>query len=299
MSSLSRHTDKITKDSMARLEPWTLRDGVAVITGAASGIGAALALNLARRGVHLALVDLNVGGLEATAAQARAVGVNVTTHALDVADNAAVAALPAAAITAHGRVSVLVNNAGVALGGLFEQVSAEDFDWLMNINFGATVRLTRAFLPALGREKAAQLVNVSSIFGIIAPPGQTAYSASKFAVRGFSESLRHELEMSGSAVGVTIVHPGGVRTSISENARLAQGLAAADVARERANWRSLLVLSPDKAAETIARAIERRERRVLVGNDAKGAALLQRLLPVSYWKHVARDIARRTRLKSA
>ena len=178
---------------MAGLKPWTLRGGVVVLTGAASGIGAALAANLARRGMHLALVDLNAAGLEATAAQARAAGVTVSTHAMDVADHAAVAALPAAVLAQHGRVTALVNNAGVALGGLFEQVDAGDFDWLMDINFGATVRLTRAFLPVLAREGAAQLVNVSSIFGIIAPPGQTAYAASKFAVRGFSESLRHEL----------------------------------------------------------------------------------------------------------
>ena len=279
------------------LKPWTLRGGVAVLTGAASGIGAALAADLARRGMHLALVDLNATGLEATAAQTRAAGVTVSTHVLDVADHAAVAALPAAVLALHGRVTALVNNAGVALGGMFEQVGAEDFDWLMDINFGATVRLTRAFLPVLAREDAAQLVNVSSIFGIIAPPGQTAYAASKFAVRGFSESLRHELETSGSPVGVTIVHPGGVRTAISENARLAKGLDSAEVARERANWRSLLALDPAKAAEIIAAAMARRAPRVLVGSDAKGAALVQRLFPVTYWKHVARDIARRIKRK--
>jgi len=284
---------------MAGLKPWALHGGVAVITGAASGIGAALAARLARRGMHLALVDLNAAGLEATATPARAAGVRVSTHVLDVADHAAVAALPAAVLAQHPRVSVLVNNAGVALGGLFEQVDADDFDWLMAINFGATVRLTRAFLPALAREPAAQLVNVSSIFGIIAPPAQTAYSASKFAVRGFSESLRHELEMNGSPVGVTIVHPGGVRTAISENARLAKGLDAADVARERANWRSLLALDPADAAEQIAVAVERRAPRVLVGKDAKAAALVQRLFPVTYWKHVARDIARRIKRKPA
>jgi len=284
---------------MAGMKPWALRGGVAVITGAASGIGAALALKLARRGMQLALVDLNAAGLEATAVQARAAGATASTHVLDVADHAAVAALPAAVLAQHPRVTVLVNNAGVALGGLFEQVDADDFDWLMNINFGATVRLTRAFLPVLGREPAAQLVNVSSIFGIIAPPAQTAYSASKFAVRGFSESLRHELEMNASPVGVTVVHPGGVRTSISENARLAKGLDSADVARERANWRSLLALDPVDAAEQIALAIERREPRVLVGKDAKAAALVQRLFPVTYWKHVARDIARRVKRKPA
>ena len=284
---------------MASTKPLTLRGGVAVITGAASGIGAALAVDLARRGMHLALVDLNAAGLEATATQARAAGVTVSTHAMDVADHAAVAALPAAVLAEHGRVTVLVNNAGVALGGLFAQIAAEDFDWLMAINFGATVRLTRAFLPVLEREPAAQVVNVSSVFGIIAPPAQTAYAASKFAVRGFSESLRHELEMNGSSVGVTIVHPGGVRTAISENARLAKGLNPEDVQRERANWRSLLALAPEKAAATIAAAIERRDARVLVGQDAKGAALIQRLFPVTYWKHVARDIARRVKRATA
>jgi len=284
---------------MASMKPLALRGGVAVITGAASGIGAALAVDLARRGMHLALVDLNAAGLEATATQARAAGVTVSTHAMDVADDAAVAALPAAVLARHGRVTVLVNNAGVALGGLFSQIAAEDFDWLMAINFGATVRLTRAFLPVLEREDAAQVVNVSSVFGIIAPPAQTAYAASKFAVRGFSESLRHELQMNGSPVGVTIVHPGGVRTAISENARLAKGLNPEDVQRERANWRSLLALAPEKAAATIAAAIERRDARVLVGQDAKGAALIQRLFPVTYWKHVARDIARRVKRATA
>ena len=284
---------------MAGLEPWTLRGGVAVLTGAASGIGAALAVDLARRGMQLALVDVDAAGLEASAAKARAAGVEVSTHVMDVSDHAAVAALPATVLAQHGRVTALVNNAGVALGGMFEQVAAEDFDWLMSVNFGATVRLTRAFLPALAREPAAQLVNVSSIFGIIAPPGQTAYAASKFAVRGFSESLRHELQMSGSKVGVTLVHPGGVRTAISENARLAKGLDTAQVQRERANWRSLLVLAPAKAAEIIATGIERRSPRVLVGSDAKGAAIVQRLFPVTYWKHVARDLARRVKRNPA
>jgi short-subunit dehydrogenase len=284
---------------MARLDPWTLRGGVAVLTGAASGIGAALAVDLARRGMQLALVDIDATGLEATATQVRAAGATASTHVMDVADHAAVAALPAAVLAQHGRVTLLVNNAGVALGGLFEQVAAEDFDWLMSINFGATVRLTRAFLPVLAREPAAQLANVSSIFGIIAPPGQTAYAASKFAVRGFSESLRHELEASGSRIGVTLVHPGGVRTAISENARLAQGLDASEVQRERANWRRLLVLEPAQAAEIIAIGIERRSPRVLVGSDAKGAAIVQRLFPVTYWKHVARDLARRIKRNAA
>ena len=272
-----------------------LRDGVALITGAASGIGAALADNLARRGTHLALVDLDAARLDVVAARMRAHGVRVTAHALDVAAAPAVAALPEAVLGAHGRVSVLINNAGVALGGTFEQVDADDFDWLMSINFFGTVRMTRAFLPILAREPVARVVNVSSVFGIVAPPGQTAYCASKFAVRGFSESLRHELEAARSPVGVTVVHPGGVRTRIAEQARVPKGAPADDVARQRAVWRALLTLAPEDAAERIARAIERRERRVMVGRDAQQAAWVQRLFPVGYWNIIARDLARRAR----
>ncbi len=270
-----------------------LRGAVALITGAASGIGAALADTLARRGSRLALVDIDAGGLEASAASVRAHGVEVSTHALDLADAAATATLPAAVRAAHGRLNVLVNNAGIAVGGRFEDIEAEDFDALMAVNFGATVRLTRAFLPLLAAEPAAQLVNVSSIFGIIAPPGQTAYCASKFAVRGFSESLRHELEASGSPVGVTLVHPGGVRTRIAASARIGPRVDAAERDQHQQDWARLLVLPPEHAAERIARAIERREPRVLVGDDARRAAWVQRLFPVGYWRLAARDIARR------
>jgi short-subunit dehydrogenase len=280
---------------MAGLPSWTLQGGTAVVTGAASGIGAALSPSLARRGMRLALVDRDGAGLAATARAVEAAGGTASVHVLDLLDLEATAALPAAVLAAHGRVSVLVNNAGVALGGLFEQVAPEDFDWLMAINFHAPVRLARAFLPLLARERAAQLVNVSSIFGIVAPPGQCAYAASKFALRGFSEALRHELALTGSPVGVTLVHPGGVRTAISDNARIAPGLDPAEVAQHRKDWRSLLALPPEVAGERIARGIERREARVLVGFDALAAAWVQRLSPVGYWKHIERDIARRVR----
>jgi short-subunit dehydrogenase len=276
----------------------TLRGGVAVITGAGSGIGAALARQLAAAGMGVALVDRDEAGLASTAAALQA-GAIATTHVVDVADTAAVSALPQAVLAAHGRVTVLVNNAGVAMGGNFEQLDAADFDWLMAINFGGTVRMTRAFLPVLARESAAQLVNVSSIFGIIAPPGQTAYCSSKFAVRGFSESLRHELESAGSPIGMTLVHPGGVRTAIAENARMAKGLSEAEIAEGRTAWRGLLTLPAEDAARRIVRAIAARERRVLVGRDAVQAAWLQRLLPVDYWKHCARDIARRVKRAAA
>lgn len=258
-----------------------LQGGVAVVTGAASGIGAALAETLAARGCGLALADVNTAGLRDVATRSRRPGVKVSEHRLDVADNEAVAAFPEAVLAEHGRVTVLVNNAGVALGGSFDQVSAADFDWLIAINFGGVVRMTRAFLPLLRCEPAAQLVNISSVFGIIAPPGQTAYAASKFAVRGFSEALRHELE--GSPVGVTLVHPGGVRTAIAASARRT-GLSNAETQAEIEIWTKFLRLDPAAAAERIVRGVEHREKRVLVGRDAQRITLIQRLFPVEYWR---------------
>ena len=157
---------------------------------------------------------------------------------------------------------------------------------------GAGSGIGAALAPLLSREPVAQIVNLSSIFGIVAPPGQTAYCAAKFAVRGFSESLRHELQMAGSPVGVTLVHPGGVRTRIAESAGVAAGLSAAEVALRKAAAQSLLVMPPEEAAARILLGIERRE---LVGKDAVGAAWLQRLFPVTYWKHMGRSIARRVR----
>ena len=270
-----------------------LQNGLAVLTGAGGGIGAALALQLAERGCHLALADINAAGLQATAVQARAKGVNVSSHVLDLAQPASAAELLAAVQAAHGRATLLINNAGVAVGGTFDQVDAVDFDWLMSINFGAVVRLTRAFMPMLQAAPAAQIVNISSIFGIIAPPGQTAYCSAKFALRGFSESLRHELEAADSPVRVTVVHPGGVRTGIGENARLPRGTSAAVLAEQRELWRRLLVLPAEAAAARILKGIEGREPRVLVGRDAVQVAWLQRLFPVRYWRLMARAIARR------
>ena len=264
---------------------FALRDQVAVVTGAASGIGAALAEVLAARGCHLALADVNARGLADVAARASAAGVRVSTHALDVADARAVAAFPATVVAEHGRVSVLVNNAGVALAGRFEQVSLADFEWLFGVNFWGVVRMTHAFLPPLRRAPAAHIVNLSSLFGIVAPPGQVAYAASKFAVRGFSEALRHEL--AGSGIGLTVVHPGGVRTAIATNARRT-GLSNAEVAADARRWDKLLRLDPMIAADHIARGIERQQPRVLIGRDARRMALIQRLFPVRYWRVVQR-----------
>jgi len=274
-------------------EAWSLKNGVAAITGAGSGIGAALAVELARRGMHLALADRNSPGLEATAANARKAGTKVSTHIFDVTDRAMSAAWPQAVVAQHGRVTVLVNNAGIAVGGTFDQVDAADFDQLMEINFAAPVRLTRAFLPLLGREQAAQIVNVSSILGIVATPGQTAYCASKFALRGFSESLRQELTAAESPVGVTLVHPGGVRTAIASSAKVPRGADPAQLEQQQRAWKQMLSMPPEQAARIIADGIAQRTPRVLVGEDAKQAAFLQRVMPVDYWKVMARGIARR------
>lgn len=262
-----------------------LRDGVAVVTGAASGIGAATASALAARGCHLALADRAEEGLRETARLAEARGVRVTQHVLDVTDGAAVDALPAAVEAAHGRVTVLVNNAGVSVVGRFEEMSDDDFRWLFDVNFFAVVALTRGFLPLLLRQPRARVVNVSSLFGIIAPAEQTAYAASKFAVRGFSEALRHEL--AGTSVGVTVVHPGGVRTAIATSGRVAaRADADAAAATAAAFTKVFLRLPPEKAGEAIARAVERGRNRLLIGTDARLGDVLQRTLPATYWNRL-------------
>lgn len=263
-----------------------LKDQTAVITGAGSGIGRAIALSLAQRGANLALADIKEAGLAETVAQAKALGVRVTGHQLDVSDAAAVAAFPSTVLSTHPGVAVLVNNAGVALGGMFEDYSAADFEWLFGINFWGVVRMTRAFLPILRQAPEARIVNISSLFGLIAPPGQTAYSASKFAVRGFSGALRHEL--AGSRVGVTTVHPGGVATRIAVDARLTGSPTATEIAQRQERFERLLRMPPEKAGEIIIRGVERRQARILVGSDAKFGALIERLFPVSYWALLSR-----------
>jgi NAD(P)-dependent dehydrogenase (short-subunit alcohol dehydrogenase family) len=267
-----------------------LKDRTAVITGAAGGIGRAIATSLARRGCHLAIADIDEAALAATANELAALGIRVSRHTLDVSDPKAIAILPERVSLEHPGVDILVNNAGVALGGTFEQVTEIDFDWLLAINFWGVVRMTRAFLPLLHRSQEARLVNMSSLFGLIAPPGQTAYCASKFAVRGFSESLRHEL--AGTKIGVTVVHPGGVATSIAKNARVPQGASTDEIEAARKRTDALLRMPPSEAGEIIVRGIERRKPRVLVGNDAKFASLLERLFPVTYWSVLGRGIAR-------
>jgi NAD(P)-dependent dehydrogenase (short-subunit alcohol dehydrogenase family) len=262
-----------------------LKGRTAVITGAAGGIGRAIAVSLARRGCHLALADIDDASLAHTAAEIRANhaedDIRISRHHVDVSDRAGVSAFPTQVTAQHAGVDVVVNNAGVALGGTFPEVAESDFDWLFGINFWGVVRMTRAFLPLLQKSEDARLVNISSLFGLIAPPGQTAYCASKFAIRGFSEALRHEL--AGTRVGVTVVHPGGVATSIAKNARLPSGLSEEELAKRRKFFDSVLTMAPEIAGEIIVRGVEKRKPRILVGRDAKYAALVERLMPVTYW----------------
>jgi short-subunit dehydrogenase len=262
-------------------------DGTAVVTGAASGIGAALATGLAHRGSHLVLVDRDA---ERLAGVAETVGVaapdrRIATYVVDLADDAAAARIGETLRDAHPDTTLLINNAGVALGGRFDQVSAAQFDTVMAVNFRAVVTLTRALLPVLTAHPGSHLVNVSSLFGIIAPAGQTAYCASKFAVRGFTESLRGELAPAG--VGVTCVHPGGVRTGIARNAMVGAGLPADQWTSGLARFERMLTLDPTVAASTILRAVHRRRPRVLVGRDATLLDALARALPVTHRRLLA------------
>ena len=268
------------------MKPFSIRGCVAVVTGAGGGIGRALALDLAGRGAALALTDRDAVTLAETAVQARAKGVEVSEHVFDMADAAAVAALPEAVMARHGRADLLINNAGVALAGDFEQIGLDDFEWLMAINFWGPVRMCKAFLPLLRQRPAAHIVNISSLFGLLAPPGQTAYCAAKFGVRGFSESLRHELDE--TEIGVTVVHPGGVRTNISNNARIPAGANSPDLAERMQKFNAFLTIEPADAAREILDGVEKRRPRVLIGADGRRGDRLQRLMPGRYWKIMKR-----------
>jgi short-subunit dehydrogenase len=270
----------------------TIRGSAAAVTGAASGIGRALALELAARGCDLALADRDEAGLQTVAAEiGRAGKQKVTVHRVDVGEPQEIADFAKAAIAAHPGLNIAVNNAGVALLGQFTEVDQAQMDWLMNINFWGVVHATRAFLPHLGQQREAHIVNLSSLFGLIAPPGQTAYAAAKFAVRGFSESLRHELQMAASPVRLSVVHPGGVSTNIVRNSRAGSGVT--DNARrvqtiER--FDQIAKTTPAAAALRIITGIEKNQPRILIGNDARLMDLLQRFRPATYWSVLARRI---------
>jgi short-subunit dehydrogenase len=257
--------------------------GAAAITGAASGIGRALAIEFAGRGCDLALADRDEAGLKALADE---IGKQrkVTVHRVDVGEAGDIAQFARDATSAHPQLNIVINNAGVALMGTFEEIDQAQMQWLFDINFWGVVHGTRAFLPHLKTLAEAHIVNVSSIFGIIAPPGQSAYAAAKFAVRGFSESVRHELAVAGSPVKLSVVHPGGIATAIARNSRT--GVGVTDNARRSQmieRFETAAKTTPKDAALRIIKGIEKNEPRILIGNDARFMDLLQRFRPGAYW----------------
>ncbi|MFI7003843.1 SDR family NAD(P)-dependent oxidoreductase [Nocardia sp. NPDC050175] len=255
-------------------------DKVAVITGAGSGIGRGLALELARRGAKLALSDINTESVADTAGRCEKLGATAIPYELDVAHRAAVYAHAADVRGEFGRVNLVFNNAGVALGADVEDMEWDDFDWLMNINFWGVAHGTKAFLPDLIASGDGHIVNVSSVFGLVGVPSQSAYNAAKFAVRGFTEALRQEMRIARHPVGVTCVHPGGVTTNIAVNAR---GLGDdVDLETLRRGWDAITLTSPDAAAKTILRGVEKNKARVLIGADARAIDLIPRLLGPAY-----------------
>jgi len=264
---------------------------VAAITGAASGIGRALAIELSSYGCHLALSDVDETGLAETASKAKSNGVNVTTTVVNVAERQAVHDWADKVVKDHGKVNLIFNNAGVALGGTVEETLYEDYEWIININLWGVIYGTKAFLPYIKQaEEPGHIVNVSSVFGLFSQPTQSGYNLSKFAVRGFTESLRQELDLEQSNVDATCIHPGGIQTNIARNARMTQsvenltGNASAENLRDQ--FESLFMTTPEKAAKVILKGVKRGRRRVLIGPDAKILDAMQRCLPVSYQRLV-------------
>ncbi|KSW27355.1 MULTISPECIES: SDR family NAD(P)-dependent oxidoreductase [unclassified Pseudomonas] len=263
---------------------------VAAITGAGSGIGRALARELASRGCHLALADVNAAGLEETRQGLASYGVRISTEVVNVAEREQVHAWADKVVAEHGKVNLVFNNAGVAHAGTVEGSEYEEYEWITNINFWGVVYGTKAFLPHIKASGEGHVVNVSSVFGLFSQPGMSAYNATKFAVRGFTESLRQELDMEGGAVSASCVHPGGIKTNIARTARMNDSLAKvtgqnANAARQQFNDQ-LLRTTPDKAAQVIIRGVERDARRILIGADAHAIDVMLRLLPVWYQKVV-------------
>lgn len=264
----------------------SFHDKVAAITGAGSGIGRALALNLARQGCELALSDINEQGLAETVEQARRFEVKVSHQRVDVADFEAVRHWADQVMIDHGRVNLIINNAGVAQGGSVEGNALDDYHWIMDINFWGVVHGTKAFLPYLKASGAGHIVNVSSVFGLFAQPGMSAYNATKYAVRGFTESLRQELDIADCGVSASCVHPGGIRTNIALSARMNDSLVTVtgqDANQSRQQFNDLLLrTSPEKAAAVILRGVQRNQRRILIGLDARGVDLMMRGMPALY-----------------
>ena len=264
---------------------------VAVVTGAASGIGRALAVELAERGAVLALSDIDTDGLAETARRCECLGATVKQAELDVSDRAAVHHHADEVRRELGGANLVINNAGVALTGPVERLGWDDLEWIVGINFWGVVHGTKAFLPQLIASGDGHVVTMSSVFGLVAVPNQSAYTATKFAVRGFTEALRQEMKIAGHPVGVSCVHPGGIRTAIARNGRAAAGLDREALA---AGFDRIALTSPRSAARRILRGVQRDQARILVGPDAYVIDLLPRVLASGYQRIVSLLAGRRS-----
>ncbi len=263
---------------------------VAVITGAGSGIGRALALNLAEKGAKLALSDVDNDGLAETVHRAQALSAHVKSDRLDVAERESVLAYADAVVAHFGKVNQVYNNAGIAYNGNVEKAEFKDIERIIDVDFWGVVNGTKAFLPHVIASGDGHVVNISSLFGLIAVPGQSAYNAAKFAVRGFTEALRQEMLVAKHPVKVTCVHPGGVKTAVARNATVAAGLDHKSFAEFYD--RRLLIHSPEMAAETIVSGVAKGRARVVVGLEAKAVDVLARIIGSSYQRIVAAGVAK-------
>ena len=276
---------------MKGYSPMTQFNGkVAVITGAGSGIGRALALNLAAKGAKLALSDIDAEGLAETVRQVKALGAQVKSDRLNVAEREAVLAYADDVVAHFGQVHQVYNNAGIAYNGDVENSEFKDIERIMDVDFWGVVNGTKAFLPHVIASGDGHIVNISSLFGLIAVPGQSAYNAAKFAVRGFTEALRQEMLITGHPVQVTCVHPGGIKTAVARNATVCDGEDARTVAEFFDKY--LALHSPEMAAQTIVDSVGKGRARVLIGWEAKALDVLARVGGSSYQRVIAAAAAR-------
>ncbi|MBA8824449.1 NAD(P)-dependent dehydrogenase (short-subunit alcohol dehydrogenase family) [Saccharopolyspora lacisalsi] len=262
---------------------------VAVITGAGSGIGRALAVGLATQGARLALSDVDEAGVAETARSCDKIGARARSYALDVSDRDAVHTHADEVLADFGEVNLVFNNAGVAVTGTVAEMSWQDIEWIVDTNFWGVVHGTKAFLPHLISSGDGHLVNLSSVFGLIGVPTQSAYNATKFAVRGFTESLRQEMRLAGRPVGVSCVHPGGIKTAIARNSRASSGRSTRELA---GSFDRIARTAPEEAAGTILRGVRRDRARILVGTDAHAIDALPRLLG-SWYQHLVTSVSKR------
>jgi len=265
------------------------RNAAAFITGAAGGIGSAVAVELAKRGCHLALIDKDEPGLKAVGERLKIFKVRASLHHVDVTDIPAMENLVSQVEREHGGIHLLINCAGVSLFGSVRQLSLEEFRWLLDNNVWGTIATTKLVLPVLEKQPSAHIVNLSSVYGLAAPAGRAPYATSKFAVRGFTESLRHELESSRISVGV--IMPGGTMTQIAMRARVAKAVNPDVALKAKQAQTALYKMSPEFVANEIVNSIEERKGRVVIGPDANKLDVLSRLFPSSYWNFIRKKLA--------